>query len=173
MAGQRRIDTILSPDFVEGLEDLELDELRARRRMAREVENELSYYRRMLHGRLDLLRFEIRRRRGDESRSLIEALPEILSGEEWTASTHGRAFTTDLPPIPPVAKREIDRVLGDDLLTRLDTVDEESLHSAIEAIETVEAEISAERRRVQEVEDAVVEAFSRRLATESAGSVDA
>ncbi len=64
-------------------------------------------------------------------------------------------------------------MLGDDLLTRLDTVDEESLHSAIEAIETVEAEISAERRRVQEVEDAVVEAFSRRLATESAGSVDA
>lgn len=173
MSGQRRIDQILSPEFVEGLDELDIEELRARRRLAREVENELSYYRRMLHGRLDLLRFELKRRRGEETRTLIEALPEILSGEVWTASSHGRAFATDLPPIPEVAKREIDRVLGDDLLTRLDTIDESSVDAAIEAIETVEAEISAERHRVQQVEDVVVEAFSRRLATDSVDSVDA
>ncbi|MDH3517649.1 MAG: hypothetical protein OEM66_01835 [Acidimicrobiia bacterium] len=173
MSGQRRIDQILSPDFIHGLEGIDIEELRSRRRLAREVENELSYYRRMLHGRLDLLRFEIKRRRGDEQRSLIEALPEILSGEVWTSSSHGRAFATDLPPMPEIAKREIDRVLGDDLLTRLDTIDEESLESAIDAIETVEAEISAERRQVQAVEDVVVEAFSRRLAAESAKQVDA
>lgn len=173
MTGQRRIDEILSPEFTEGLDGLDLTELRARRRLAREVENELSYYRRMLHGRLDLLRFELKRRSGAENRTLLEALPEILSADIGTSGSHGRAFTTDLPFIPDVAKREIDHVLGNDLLTRLDSIDESSIRSAVEAVEAVEVEVSAERRRVQKVEDIVVEAFSRRLAAATPDSAEA
>ena len=59
---RRRIDQIMEPSFVDGLGDLSLDELRDRRRMCDDVENELSYYRRMLHGRMDLLRRLVRRR---------------------------------------------------------------------------------------------------------------
>jgi len=53
--------------------------------MCDDLEGELSYYRRLLHGRLDLLNFELRRRSGEETRSLIEALPEILADGDQPA----------------------------------------------------------------------------------------
>src|SRR5690554_5280535 len=114
---RRRIDQVLDPAFLADLDDLDLEELSRRRRLADDVENELSYYRRLLHGRMDLIRFEQRRRRGEESRSLIEALPQILSDRERPESPRGRHVVTDLPPLPDVGRREVDQVLGDDVLT--------------------------------------------------------
>ena len=49
---RRRIDQILDPAYTENLPGLDLGELRARRQVAADVESELSYYRRMLHGRM-------------------------------------------------------------------------------------------------------------------------
>ena len=134
---RRRLDRVLSAEFVSDLDELDLGELRQRRRLADEVENELSFYRRLLHGRIDLLRFELRRRRGEEHRSLIEALPHILAdaptGEE--ASNHRpRHVVTDLPPLPEVGKREVDQVLGTDIFARLDEIDEAEIDRAIAAV---------------------------------------
>ena len=60
--GNRRIDRVLSEDFVDGVGEMPLEELRRRRREAEQEEVDLSYLRRMLHGRLDLLVAESRRR---------------------------------------------------------------------------------------------------------------
>ena len=76
---RRRIDQVLDPAFTADLEELPLEDLRARRNTLDELDTEFSYYRRILHGRMDLLDFELRRRSGEETRSIIEALPEILS----------------------------------------------------------------------------------------------
>ena len=76
---RRRIDTVLEPEYLEDLGTADLDDLKQRRDTAEDVEAQISYYRRLLHGRMDLLNFELRRRRGDEKRTLIEALPEILA----------------------------------------------------------------------------------------------
>src|SRR5690606_36494878 len=51
---RRRIDIALSEGFSTDLGELSLEEVRSRRDMAEEVERELSYYRRLLHGRMDL-----------------------------------------------------------------------------------------------------------------------
>ncbi|MGH3667653.1 MAG: hypothetical protein ACRDU7_05145 [Acidimicrobiia bacterium] len=72
---RRRIDTVLEPDYLADISGADLDELRRRRETAEDVEAQISYYRRLLHGRVDLLNFELRRRSGQEERSLIEALP--------------------------------------------------------------------------------------------------
>ena len=45
------LDQALSEDFSTNLGELSLDEVRSRRDMAEEVERELSYYHRLLHGR--------------------------------------------------------------------------------------------------------------------------
>ncbi|MEX0789347.1 MAG: hypothetical protein WD178_01075, partial [Actinomycetota bacterium] len=87
---RRRIDQIQEPEFLTGLSSLPLKELRSRRDLADTVEIELSYYRRLLHGRMDLLAFEQRRRRGEETRSLIDALPEILTGRDRTGAAPAR-----------------------------------------------------------------------------------
>ncbi len=76
---RRRIDEVVDPAYTADLESLSMDQLRERRAVLDDLDTELSYYRRMLHGRMDLLSFELRRRSGEETRSLIEALPQILA----------------------------------------------------------------------------------------------
>jgi hypothetical protein len=163
MQARRRIDQVLAPDFIEGLDDLSIDEIRDRRQLAGEVENELSYYRRLLHGRMDLIRFEQRRRSGDETRSLIEALPQILADPgSPTPPRTGRHVVTDLPMLPDVGKRPIDQILGDDVLLRLDDIDDDGLAAALDDLSTIESDMSDNRRRVQEVEDVLATVLAER-----------
>lgn len=164
---RRRLDEVLDPDFVLGLDDLDLDSLRDRRGLADEVENELSYYRRLLHGRIDLLRFEQRRRSGEEQRSLIEALPEILADGPTGGRRHAVHLSTDLPPLPDVGRRDIDRLLGDDVLLRIDEVTDDEVSEAIEALGEMATEVSESRRRVQDVADTLAEAVTARYRSDS------
>ena len=53
--GNRRIDRVLAADFVEGLPDLQMDELRERRDVTLAEREYLSLVRRLLHGRRDIL----------------------------------------------------------------------------------------------------------------------
>ncbi len=168
---RRRLDRVLSSEFVADLDELDLDELRERRRLADEVENELSFYRRMLHGRIDLLRFELRRRRGEERRSLIEALPHILAdapaGRPPEATDHRpRHVVADLPPLPDVGRREVDQVLGTDIFARLDEIEEGEIEAAIAGLIEVEERISQQRRAVQAVADRLAKAVADRYRRE-------
>lgn len=163
MQSRRRLDQVLDPDFTDELAKLDMDELRARRQLAGDVENELSYYRRLLHGRMDLIRFEQRRRSGEEKRSLIDALPEILADPESDRSHRpGRYEVPELPLLPDVGRRDIDQILGGDVLIRLQDLSNEELVTALEAITSLESEISEQRRQVQEVEDELVDALTVR-----------
>ena len=58
----RRIDRILAPEYLDGLDGRRLDELRAMEREALEVETEISYVRRLAQGRIDILAAESDRR---------------------------------------------------------------------------------------------------------------
>lgn len=159
---RRRLDVILEPAFVADLGEVELAELRERRATAEAVETELSFYRRLLHGRMDLLAFELRRRSGEERRSLIEALPEILGAGETASGQVGRRMDEDFPALPDVGRRDIDRVLGDDFLTRLPDLDDDQLQAIQEMLTTTEAEVSNHRRAVQVVFDTLQAEISRR-----------
>jgi len=150
---RRRIDQIQEPEFLADLPTLPLKELRTRRDLADTVETELSYYRRLLHGRMDLLAFEQRRRRGEETRSLIDALPEILTGRERTGSAPARHLSTELPYLPVKGKRHLDRILGNDLMIRMSEMSEEELSEAATELTELEAEISGLRQEVQVVLD--------------------
>ncbi len=150
---RRRIDQIREPEFVADLSELALNELRSRRDLADTVETELSYYRRLLHGRMDLLAFEQRRRRGEETRSLIDALPEILTGRERSGSVQARHLSTELPYLPVKGKRHLDRILGNDLMIRMSEMTEEELSEAATELTELEAEMSGLRQEVQGVLD--------------------
>ena len=150
---RRRIDQIREPEFIADLADLPLDELRSRHDQAELVETELSYYRRLLHGRMDLLAFEQRRRRGEETRSLIDALPEILTGRDRTGTGKARHLSMELPYLPLKGKRHLDRILGNDLMIRMSEMTEEELSEAATALTELEAEMSSLRQEVQVVFD--------------------
>ncbi len=149
----RRLDQVLAPEFIAEIDSFDLDELRRRRNLADEVETELSYYRRLLHGRMDLLAFEQRRRRGEEARSIIEALPEILVGRERGGGGSARHLSMELPPLPVQGRRLVDRVLGSDLMVRLPELTSEDIADASVELGEVESELSNARMKVQDVLD--------------------
>ncbi len=160
---RRRIDIIRDPEFVSGLGELDLDVLRQRRELADQVETEWSYYRRLLHGRMDLLAFELRRRSGDESRSLMEALPEILAaGESPSGGQAGRLPSMLAPELPEDRRRSIDRVLEDDFLARLPQLDDDELSSIQTTLAETEREVSDNRRAAQQAFDAIQAEILRR-----------
>jgi hypothetical protein len=153
---RRRIDTVLEPEYLADLSDVSLDELRERRESAEDVEAQISYYRRLLHGRLDLLDFELRRRNGQEERTLIEALPEILAAGMTFGSEPSLRHIETMPPIPTTTgRRLIDRIMDDGILTQLPELTEEELTEAIDRLGEVEQELSAQRRQLHTVIDAL------------------
>jgi len=153
---RRRIDLIQSPEFASDLDGLTLEELRRRRRLCADLDVELSYYRRLLQGRLDLLAFEVRRRAGEELRSLLEALPEVLAS--WTAGEPGlpeRRVPVEVPDLPQQGRRAVDQALADDFLARLPEMSDAELAAVQQRLAEAEAGVSRQRRAVFEASDRI------------------
>ncbi|MCJ7726953.1 MAG: hypothetical protein MUP76_11285 [Acidimicrobiia bacterium] len=171
---RRRIDQIRDPEFIAGLDSVAVDALRERRDMCSDLDVELSFYRRMLHGRMDLLSFELRRRSGAETRSLMEALPEILAGNAESAPSRppgdSRTIPIEAPDLPDVGKRPVDRALGDDFLARLPGLSEGDLEETGSMLAEVEADISGQRRAVFEALDLLQAELTRRYRDDFADS---
>ena len=154
--GKRRIELVLEPDYLEGLADLDLDEVRRRRDTATDVEAQISYYRRLLHGRMDLLDFEQRRRRGDEERSILEALPEILAKGMILGSEPTLKHIETMPPLPSVTgRRLIDKIMDDGVLAGLPELTDDEVKEAMERLREVETQLSGQRRQLHQVIDAL------------------
>ncbi|MHB1772045.1 MAG: RsiG family protein [Acidimicrobiales bacterium] len=83
-----------SPDFVEGLADAPLGDLREKRAECRRVEGLVSYLRRVVQGQVDLVVAEMGLRlsgeAGDHDRLLVDDLPRILAGPSSGQAEEGR-----------------------------------------------------------------------------------
>jgi hypothetical protein len=95
------LDRILADDYLAGLSDRPVAELRALRAQCQTVETQLSYLRRMVQGRHDIVTGEIDRRSHGGDRydvsDLVDRLPEILA-DRIHAPGPGR-----LPPWSPAS----------------------------------------------------------------------
>lgn len=162
---RRRIDQVRDPAFLADLTEIPIEELRARRALCDDLDAELSYYRRILHGRMDLLAFELRRRSGEESRSLLEALPDILATGVGGGRGDGpapRMLTIEAPDIPERGRRAVDRALDDGFLARLPSLADAELEEIQAALTEVERDVSAERRAVYDAQEAILAELTRR-----------
>jgi hypothetical protein len=113
---------------------------------------------------MDLLDFELRRRSGEETRSLIEALPEILadSPSGRTSNPLDRELSLELPELAGAGKRDIDDILGDGFLAHLPTTDTEELRSIRDALSRTERVVSTQRRAVYNAHDIITGEITRR-----------
>ncbi|NND84161.1 MAG: hypothetical protein HKN46_03335 [Acidimicrobiia bacterium] len=174
MKHRRRIDVVLSPEYLDALDTHTLEELGEMRVLVDDLENQLSFYRRVLHGRMDVLRFEQRRRRGEDSRSIIEALPELLAigNQEGNGNGNGNALDrlhADFAPELPEVERRYTSVMNDDILTRLPDLDDDDLTLALEAFGALEEKLSGQRNALHEIHDALVtEIAGRHVASDPA-----
>ena len=153
---RRRIDLVLEPEYLENLQSVDLDELKQRRHTAEDVEAQVSYYRRLIHGRMDLLNFEMRRRRGEERRTLIEALPEILANEMMMGREPSPRYIETMPPLPSTTgRRLIDKIMDDGVLTQLPDLTDDEVSEAIDRLSEVESHLSNQRKQLHTVIDAI------------------
>ena len=159
----RRIDRVLAEDYLDGLESQPLEAVREMRRDAEQEEVDLSYLRRVLQGRLDILRAELARRSGEGESDLIEALPHILADEGTSASPRGLGrHVTAEPSRADSHRRHVEALVADVDLSNLSAHDEVSLRRAVDALEREEQEVSDKRRAVQSVMDACTAEITRR-----------
>lgn len=159
---QRRIDQIKAEDFISDIEAIPIAELREKRFMCDSLDKEYAYYRRMLHGKLDLLSFELRRRRGEEERSLIEALPEILSGPHGDPNPGARVMDIDLPDLPDIGRRDLDKVMRDDFVSHIGDYTDDELEEIRRGLADAEQSLSGDRRIVFETYDRLQTELARR-----------
>jgi nickel-type superoxide dismutase maturation protease len=165
MAGSSFND-MLDPEFLVDLPSLAIDQLRARRVRATEVEVGLSYVRRLIQGRLDIVLDEARRREsGGAERDisdLVERLPEIL-GDHVRAPGMGRLPTLMAPGesnLVDVAR--LDAIVDPDRLAALPRLDDADLRSAIDALAELERDVSERRRAMFDVIDKLQDELVRR-----------
>ena len=154
---------------VSELAGLSTDQVRAQRAEAQSIETGLSYLRRVVQGRLDIVDAELARRRaggepGDTS-SLIERLPEIL-GDHLRAPGNGR-LTSQLEPgaVDAELQERLDAIVAGTDLDAIGTVDDERLAGARDDHAAPEGEISTRRRSMFDRIDALQAELTRRYKT--------
>jgi hypothetical protein len=161
--GHRRIDRVLAEDYLDGLGGLPMDEVRTLRKEAEQEETDLSYLRRLLQGRLDIIRAELARRSGETTGELVDSLPQILADEGTTSSPHGlgRHIAAE-PSRADSHRRHVEQLVADVDLSDLSSHDEDSLRRSVETLEQEEHDVSEKRHSVQLVMDACTAEITRR-----------
>jgi hypothetical protein len=158
----------MAPGYLEGLGSWPLDDLRARRDEATVVETGLSYLRRIVQGRLDILLAEKRQRESGEQETLtelVDQLPSILS-EHVHAPGLGRLPALMAPgELDPGLEERLEQAMPESRLANVTQLDVEDLSGAINRLVELEREISGLRRSVFDVLDRLQEEIVRRYRT--------
>jgi hypothetical protein len=121
---------------------------------ARTEEDALSYVRRNLHGRLDMLRAELELRKdGRGTTRSVEALTAALSGV--ASNGRGGRAGLGLRASEMAGRRGVERVLAEDHLARLPELGDDEIAEIVERVVAAEHELSEDRHRLHEVIDAL------------------
>ena len=159
--GLRRIDRVLAEDYLAGLADAPLADVRALRAEAEQEEADLSYIRRLVQGRVDIIRAELARRTGGGG-SVVDNLASVLADQSrGPARGLGRHVTVE-PTRVDAHQRYVEALVADVDLSDTSARTDEELTGALEVLSAEEATVSAKRRRVQEVMDALSAEVTRR-----------
>lgn len=160
--GTRRIDRVLAEDYLTAVGEKPLAEVRALRDEAEQEEVDLSYIRRLLQGRMDIVRAELNRRDGGTTGSLVEGLAQTLAEEPRAGARGLGRHTTVEPSRVDSHRRYVESLVADVDLTDTAARDTDALHHALQVLATEEQAISGKRREVQAVMDTCQAEITRR-----------
>jgi hypothetical protein len=149
IAGLAELLERVDPD---ALEELSTAELRTLRRACEDTEEAVSYARRLLQGRLDILRAELLRRQdqGDgEAAPLIEALPSILASDHVATQTGNvRSTRVRVPPAADDYAERLDAIADEGSLTASDDTTLDELQRIVARFSDEERTLSSARREL-------------------------
>jgi len=168
---RRRIDRVIAADFLTDVGERPLTEVRGMRDDCRLEEARVSFARRLLQARLDIVRAEMARRADGGKGDLLQSLPDILA-DETMPTTLGDARS--VPFYEPFgdderARRNSDDLMGDPSLGQLPDLDDAELVALVDSLASEERGVSEIRRRLLEHLDALQGELIRRY---TSGGVD-
>jgi hypothetical protein len=159
--GRRRIDRVLAEDYLDGLTSRSLEDVRVLRHEAEQEEADLSYLRRLIQGRADLVRAEHQRRLGSHDESLVDRLVDVLSDGPRTSRGLGRHITVE-PSRVAEHRRRVEQLISDVGLSDVGARTLDELSHTLTLLEENERQISELRHQVQAVMDACTSEITRR-----------
>jgi hypothetical protein len=170
------LDRLLDPAYVADLAGVDLAAVRLRRAACQLREESVSYLRRVIQVRLDVLGTELARRQSGEAPAqmsdVIARLPEILA-EHSRAPGMGQApRELRLPDIDDELTRLVDDIITPGRLSELADIDTDELAALVDQFEALEHEVSGVRRALHGQIDVLQGEITRRYRTGEA-TVDA
>jgi hypothetical protein len=151
---QEDLDRLLAPTYLDGVDALALDDIRRMRAECQEAEASLSYLRRLIQGRMDIVHAYMERPEGaaaPDLSSIVDNLAGILAGP-GQAGGPGRnpvLFTPDTDEMAALTT-SLDAILGANDIGRLAELDDAELAELADKIRELEIRVSAERRGLHE-----------------------
>ncbi|MDX6286315.1 MAG: hypothetical protein QOG53_1800 [Frankiales bacterium] len=160
--GKRRIDRVLAEGFLDTMTAAPLEEIRALRADAEQEEADVSYIRRLLQGRLDILMAEVERRKGgSDASSILDSLPQILSDER--GEPHGLGHHTTVEPSRvDQHRRRVEALVANVDISNVGATSDEDLQRALVTLREEERSQSETRQQIQAVVDACAAEITRR-----------
>lgn len=162
---RRRIDAVLDERYLEGIEDAPTQLLRSKRDDCREEEDVVSYARRIVQGKLDVLHAEVRRRRESGVASdALDDLPEILADDRPDPSEldlRQRAVSAHAPE-PDELRRVGERGGNIEPLGDLGELDDLALAKRFGKLAVEEERLSEVRSRLLDCIDTLNDEIARR-----------
>lgn len=158
---------VLEPDYLAGLGEMATDELRAKRSACTDLENGVSFVRRVAQARLDVIVAETDRRAdggGGDLGDLVARLPELLS-DGVRAPGSGRVDQDLDPPehvVDPLTA-VLDKVVGPSIMTEVAELGDDGLSAAIIALRNHEEQLSDGRQKLHVAIDALNDEIARRI----------
>jgi hypothetical protein len=169
-----RLDRVLATGYAGDLGELTLGDVRSRRAECQEIELGLSFARRLVQGRLDIIHAEIERRGSGAGHSnasdIVDRLKEgEMLGEHERPPGFGRLpalMTPDEGSEEFLA--EIDEVADEKSLANLPELSDDVIAKLADRLSTLERSLSDRRRRVFDRIDTFQAEIVRRYKTGSA-----
>jgi hypothetical protein len=160
--GTRRIDRVLAEDYLAGLQQAPLADVRTLRDDAEQEEVDLSYIRRLIQGRMDIVRAELNRREGGAQGSIVDNLAAVLADEPRAGARGMGRHATVEPSRVDSHRRYVEALVADVDLSDTAARTTDELHHAMRVLSDEEQVLSAKRRQVQTVMDACSAEITRR-----------
>ena len=135
------------PPRVIDLTTLRLEQLRTARRELEDEENELSYVRRLLQGRIDIIRAELSRRAGHGT-DVLSSLPAILADAPSTAKGQSRHVGTDQPARRHATAIKAERAANELSSANLQDLSEPQLRNSLATLQRYERQVSHARAQI-------------------------